>query len=54
MDRKKQQAILDRAYSYASEDPYKDEESYQPISNSHDDESLDMEDQIAIQRQRNS
>lgn len=54
MDRKNQQAILDRAYSYASENPYEDEESYQPTSNSHDDDSLDMENQVTIQRQLNS
>ena len=54
MDRKQQQAILDRAYSYASENPYEDEESYQPASNSHDDDLQEMENQITIQRQLNS
>lgn len=54
MDKKQQQAILDRAYSYASENPYEDEGSYQPGSNSQDDDLLDMENQITIQRQLNS
>ena len=54
MDRKQQQAILDRAYSYASENPYEDEEGFQPGSNSQDDDLLDMENQITIQRQLNS
>ena len=54
MDREKQQAILDRAYSYGSEDPYGDEESYQSTSNSDHDGLPDMENLIAFQRQLNS
>ena len=54
MDRKHQQAILDRAYSYASENPYQDEEGYQPTASNHDNDLQEMENQITIQRQLNS
>jgi hypothetical protein len=54
MDNKLQKAILDRAWSYSSENPYEDEEEYQPLSADYEREPFDMVMQVSIQRQINS
>lgn len=53
MEQDRQKEIIDKAWSYGSEDPYGEEESYQPHHGSGDEESS-LAYQVSIQRQLNS
>lgn len=53
MAQDRQAEIIDKALSYASEDPYKDEDSYQQLSLGNEEED-NLAFQVSIQRQLNS
>ena len=50
MEQGRQKEILDKAWSYASEDPYTEEESYQPHTGLEEEES-NLTYTVSIQRQ---
>jgi len=55
MEQERQKEILDKAWSYASENPYNDEDSYQQLSPGFEDEEEDnLAFHVLIQRQLNS
>ena len=54
MEQERQKEILDKAWSYASEDPYNDEEGHQQLSPDFEDEEEDYPAyHVSIQRQLN-
>ncbi len=55
MEQERQKEILDKAWSYASEDPYNDEEDRQQLSPDFEDEEEDYSAyRVSIQRQLKS
>ncbi len=56
MEQERQKEILDKAWSYASEDPYHDEDDYQQLSPDFEDdgETEDQAYRVSIQRKLNS
>jgi len=55
MEQERQKEILDKAWSYASENPYSDEDSYQQLPPGLEDEEDDnLAVHVSIQRQLNS
>ena len=54
MESERQKEIIDKALSYASEDPYKGENNNQPLSADFEKEESNLAYQVSIRRQLNS